>query len=124
MVKKKVFVVSLLLNVLLLAFLMGVAFHYRAKIVEKYEKLIGIYESPTEKELANFNNDPLEVLNDSLMIGADSTITCLFLGNSLTYCGVPEEEPDKTARGLTSTSVDKDYVHVLLKTISDNKHVS
>lgn len=124
MVKKKVFVVSLLLNVLLLAFLMGVAFHYRAKIVEKYEKLIGIYESPTEKELANFNNDPLEVLNDSLMIGADSTITCLFLGNSLTYCGVPEEEPDKTARGLTSTSVDKDYVHVLLKTISDNKHMN
>lgn len=124
MVKKNVFVASLLLNVLLIIFLCGVAFHYRAKIVEKVEKLIGVYESPTEKELAQFNNDPLEVLNDSLMIGADSTITCLFLGNSLTYCGVPEEEPDKTTRGLTSTRVDKDYVHVLLKTISKNKHVN
>ena len=124
MVKKRVFVASLLLNVLLIVFFCGVAFHYRAKIVEKYEKLIGVYESPTEKELANFNNDPLGVLNDSLMIGADSTITCLFLGNSLTLHGVIEEEPAEGLRGLTSTSVDKDYVHVLLKTISENKHVN
>jgi hypothetical protein len=42
----------------------------------------------------------------------------------LTYCGVAEEEPDKTKRGLTSTSVEKDYVHVLLKTISEEHNVN
>jgi len=80
--------------------------------------------SPKEEELANFNNDPLGAINDSIMIGSKTTITCLFLGNSLTYTGVPEEEPDKTRRGLTSTCVEKDYVHVLLNTISREKQVN
>ena len=66
----------------------------------------------------------MEAVNNSLIIGADSTITCLFLGNSLTYCGVADEEPDKTKRGLTSTSVDKDYVHVLIKMIAEEHHVN
>lgn len=124
MVKKNVFVTSLLLNVLLIVFLCGVAIQYRAIIVQKVEKLMGKYESPKEEDLAKFNNEPLEVLNDSLMIGADSTITFLFLGNSLTLHRVINEEPAEGLRGLTSTSVDKDYVHVLLNTISENKHVN
>lgn len=130
MVKKKfglshnLYVTSLLVNVLLFVFLCVFAFHFRAKLVEKFEKLVGKYESPTEKDLANFNNDPLEAVNDSLMIGADSTITCLFLGNSLTYHAVIDEEPAEGKRGLTATSVEKDYVHVLLKTISKEHHVN
>ena len=102
----------------------GVTFHYRGNIIEKVQKVLGMYKSPSEEYLANFNNEPLEAVNDSLMIGANSTITCLFLGNSLTYTGVPDEEPDKTKRGLTSTSVEKDYVHVLLKTISEEHKVN
>ena len=124
MTKKRILVASLVLNVLLIICISGVAFHYREKIIVKLEKLVGKYDSPSEKALANFNNDPVEAVNDSLIVGADSTITCLFLGNSLTYCGVAAEEPDKTKRGLTSTSVDKDYVHVLLKTISEEHHVN
>ena len=58
------------------------------------------------------------------MIGADSTIICLFLGNSLTYTGVPDEEPDKEKRGLTSTRKEKDYVHVLVGLIAENNHVN
>ena len=124
MTKKRILVVSLALNALLFICICGVAFHYRGKIIEKVQKELGMYNSPSEEYLANFNNEPLEAVNDSLMIGADSTITCLFLGNSLTYCGVAEEEPDKTKRGLTSTSVEKDYVHVLLKTISEDHNVN
>ena len=89
----------------------------REKIIEKVESYMGLYESPTESALKGFNTEPLEAVNDSLMIGSDSTITCLFLGNSLTYHAVINEEPAEGKRGLTSTSVDKDYVHVLLKTI-------
>lgn len=102
----------------------GITYHYRSKVIEKIEKITGKYSSPREEALASFNNDPLEAVNDSLMIGADSTITCLFLGNSLTYCGVPEEEADKEMRGLTSTTKEKDYVHVLLKTICENKKIN
>lgn len=58
------------------------------------------------------------------MVGADSTIICLFLGNSLTYTGVPDEEPDKEKRGLTSTSKEKDYVHVLVGLIAENNRVN
>ena len=124
MTKKRILVVSLVLNAFLMICVCGVAFHYRDKIIEKAQRVLGMYESPTEKELSNFNNEPLEAVNDSLMVGADSTITCLFLGNSLTYCGVPDEEPIKDKRGLTSTSVDKDFVHVLVKMIAEEHHVN
>lgn len=124
MKRKRILVASLVLNAFLIICVCGVVFHYRGKIAEKIEKRLGKYESPKEKDLANFNNEPLEAVNDSLMIGADTTITCLFLGNSLTYHAVIDEEPAEGKRGLTSTSVDKDYVHILLKTISDNKQVN
>lgn len=48
----------------------------------------------------------------------------LFLGNSLAYCSVPEEELDKEMRGLTSTSKDKDYVHQLVERIAKNDSVN
>ena len=124
MAKKGILVASLVLNVLLITCISGAAYNYKEKIIVKLEKIAGKYNSPSEKDLANFNNDPLGVINDSLMIGADSTITCLFLGNSLTLHDVIDEEPAEGLRGLTSTRVDNDYVHVLLKTISKNKHVN
>ena len=124
MTKKKILVASLVLNAVLIIFICGAAFHYRGKIVEKAQKVLGLYESPSEKALANFNDKPLEAVNDSLIVGADSTITCLFLGNSLTYHDVIDEEPAKGKRGLTATSVDKDYVHVLVKMIAEEHHVN
>lgn len=124
MTKNRILVASFVLNALLIICICGAAFHYRGKIMEKAQKVLGLYKSPSEEDLAHFNNEPLEAVNDSLMVGSDSTITCLFLGNSLTYCGVAEEEPDKTKRGLTSTSVDKDYVHVLIKMIAEEHHVN
>lgn len=124
MTKKRIFLASLVLNALLFICICGIAFYYRGKIFGIVQKSLSMYESPSEKALANFNDKPLEAVNDSLVIGSDSTITCLFLGNSLTYHAVIDEEPAEGKRGLTATSVDKDYVHVLLKTISEEHHVN
>lgn len=124
MKKERLLLLSVILNVVLVVAGGGYAFHKRERIMEKIHQWMGTYTSPSEQALSSFNNEPLEAVNDSLMIGADSTITCLFLGNSLTYTGVPEEEPDKAKRGMTSTAKDKDYVHVLVKMIAENKHVN
>lgn len=124
MKKEKLLLFSIILNAFLIVVGGSLVFYKRERIMEKFQTFLGRYETPTEKALASFNNDPLEAVNDSLMIGADSTITCLFLGNSLTYTGVPEEEADKEKRGLTSTQKEKDYVHVLIRMISDQKKVN
>jgi len=124
MTKKRIFVVSLVLNALFIICFSGFTFHYRGKIIEKTQKIMGMYKSPSEEYLSKFNNEPLEAVNDSLMVGADSTITCLFLGNSLTYHAVIDEEPAEGKRGLTATNIEKDYVHVLLKTISEEHKVN
>lgn len=80
--------------------------------------------TPTEKELLDFNNDPISFVNDIYDIKSDTTISILFLGNSITLCTMPEEEPDKTERGLTSTAVSKDFVHKLVTKLSDRYSVN
>ena len=124
MKKEKLFSLSILLNIVLMVVIGGAAFYKRDRIIEKIQFLLGTYGSPTEKALSTFNDEPLEAINDSIMIGADSTITCLFLGNSLTLHAPIEEDPDKEKKGLTSTRKEKDYVHVLLKLISENKKLN
>jgi len=80
---------------------------------------------PTEKVLATFNREPYQFVNEKEIFDESAkTISILFLGNSLTYTEAPEEEPDKTYRGLTSTTKDKDYVHQLVKRISQEKKVN
>ena len=129
--KKKVIVISVLLNILFVLCVGVFVIHHRSVIKEKIQNVFIKPQppeeetlSPKEKALANFNNEPLEAVNDSLMIGVDSTITCLFLGNSLTYHAVIDEEPAEGKRGLTATSVEKDYVHVLVKMIAENNRVN
>lgn len=76
----------------------GLGWHYRDKIADKFGLLA---QRPSDESLLAFNNERLEVLNDSLIADErDKTVSILFLGNSLTYTGVPVEEPDKTMRGL------------------------
>ena len=100
----------------------GLGWHYRGKIADK---LGLVAQKPSDASLLAFNNEKFEVLNDSLIVaGCDSSVSILFLGNSLTYCGVADEDPDKTKRGLTSTSIDKDYVHRLVRMISERDSVS
>lgn len=77
----------------------------------------------SERVLKTFNNDIYDdFLDGEFIVNQDaSTVEFLFLGNSLTYCGVPDEEPDKTRRGLTSTKIENDYVHKLVSMYA-NKH--
>ena len=124
MKKQRLLELSLLLNVLLIIGVCTLAIYKRDKIMEKVQTFLGTYDSPKESALKAFNNEPLEAVNDSLMVGSDSTITCMFLGNSLTYHSVIDEEPAEGKRGLTSTSVDKDYVHILLKIIAEKNSVN
>ena len=81
-------------------------------------------EIVSEKDLKQFNKEPYSFGNGRIDIGSEQTIKILFLGNSLTYTSAPEEEADKELRGLTATSKDKDYVHQLMKMISENKNVN
>ena len=130
MKKDHLFIYSVLLNVLLFVLFGGVAYHKRHRFVEITESLFNIQSvaynnsDPKEEDLKNFNNEPLEAVNDSIMIGAKKTISCLFLGNSLSYCGTAKEEPNKEKRGLTSTSKEKDFIHVLVRKISEDKNVN
>ena len=98
--------------------------HRWSQIAERGNKYLGKDYVPTEQLLSTFNNDPLEVSNELLDIGADSTVTILFLGNSLTYTDVPEEEIDKEKRGLVSSRKDKDYVHQLVAMIAAGDSVN
>ena len=77
----------------------------------------------SERVLKTFNNDIYDdFLDGEFIVNQDArTVEFLFLGNSLTYCGVPDEEPDKTRRGLTSTKIENDYVHKLVSMYA-NKH--
>lgn len=100
----------------------GLGWHYREKIADKFGLLA---QRPSDESLLAFNNEKFEVLNDSLIIDSrNSTVSILFLGNSLTCCGVADEDPDKTKRGLASTSIEKDYVHRLVQMISERDSVN
>lgn len=110
------------INVMGLVMAGGLGWHYREKIAN----MLGLLaQRPSDESLLAFNNERFEVLNDSLIIeGHDITVSILFLGNSLTYCGVANEDPDKTKRGLTSTRIEKDYVHRLVQMISQRDTVN
>lgn len=116
--------ISLAINIIALA--CGILFvvHRWSQITERAGKYLGKNYVPTEQLLSTFNKEPLEASNELLDIGADSTVTILFLGNSLTYTDVPEEELDKTKRGLVSSSKEDDYVHQLVNMIATNDSVN
>ncbi|MCM1321745.1 MAG: hypothetical protein NC176_08830 [Treponema brennaborense] len=80
----------------------------------------------SEAILETFNNDiDKDVLNDALIVNQNlKTVTFLFLGNSLTYCSAPEEEADKTRRGLASTKIENDYVHRLVSMYAEKHNVN
>ncbi|WP_041610322.1 SGNH/GDSL hydrolase family protein [Treponema brennaborense] len=87
----------------------------KSKIQNYHQKLV-LKNEISESVLRTFNNDIFDDLvnNEFIINPAYETVEFLFLGNSLTYCGMPEEEPDKTRRGLAATKVENDYVHKLI----------
>lgn len=104
----------------------GLCIYKKDSIAKRLERFARYFDKtqPTEAVLRGFNNEPLEVLNGRYGVASggekdSATVSMLFIGNSLTYCGVPNEESDKTRRGLTSTSIEKDYVHVLMRMLCE-----
>jgi hypothetical protein len=120
----KVLVISILLNVIFMLLFLSAVYYKRDSIAYKINEIINRPEV-SENVLLTFNQEPYNSINGELNKHYDKTINILFLGNSLTLCGVPEEESDREhERGLTSTSMDKDYVHLLINKISDEKQVN
>src|SRR5574344_2032330 len=120
----KVLVISILLNVIFMLLFLSAVYYKRDSIAYKINEIINRPEV-SENVLLTFNQEPYNSINGELNKHYDKTINILFLGNSLTLCGVPEEESDRQhERGLTSTSIEKDYVHLLINNISEEKHVN
>ena len=119
-----VFLLSVAMNIVFMAgFLFICGWKWNA-ITTRFEKAFRKFQ-PSEKVLSTFNKEPYMFVNEKELFSSDApTVSILFLGNSLTYTGVPEEEADKTPRGLTSTAKEKDYVHLLVKRISTEKRVN
>lgn len=120
---------SLVANAVFLALFLTVGIwkfdSIKRRILEAVNKA-SFKRQTSESVLKTFNNDvDKDVLNDTLIISQDAEIVeFLFLGNSLTYTGVPEEEPDKTRRGLTSTKIENDYVHRLVSMYAEKHNVN
>ena len=121
---RKITIASVILNIFFLLGFISICIYKKDSISKRFEKLLA-KNQPSEKVLATFNKEPYQFVNETEFFAESApTISILFLGNSLTYTGVPEEEPDKTPRGLTSTAKEKDYVHLLVKRISQEKKVN
>ena len=82
--------------------------------------------STFEKDLLQFNKEPYLISNGKISTNHifTRTIKILILGNSISLTGVPDEEPDKTPRGLVSSDVNHDYAHILMNRISKDKDVN
>lgn len=120
--KKRIFGVSLALNIIFFVLFIGMIVYKWDSI---HNKIFSFqYHLPSEKELLCFNNDPIPINEGFLEAESDSTVSMVFLGNSITICTMPEEESDKTKRGLTSTSIYNDYVHRLIEYISNKYNVN
>ena len=118
------FILSVGINIFLFLCIGLYTYQRKEIIIGKIEGLVRPSNIPSEKLLLTFNNEPLDASNEFFDMNADSTVTILFLGNSLTYTSAPDEESDKTKRGLVSSSKEKDYVHQLVRMIAEGDGIN
>ena len=102
---------SLIANFLFLLLFSAIAvwkFDSLKQKIQTFSKNQNLQSQTSEKVLKTFNNDVYDdFLDDEYIVNPDAkTVEFLFLGNLLTYTGVPDEEPDKTRRGLSSTKIE------------------
>lgn len=95
------------------------------KLEKKILKMVNRNENtPSESVLAIFNSNPLPAYDGVYDAGVDSTISIVFLGNSITYHSVWEENGDQRPRGMAATTLEQDYVHQLIDLIATSYHVN
>ena len=108
----------------LLSVSLNVTYEYKTHKFSKKIHNITHKNIPSENILATYNNKPLSAFNGFYDKGADSTISVIFLGNSITYHSAWEDGGDQNSRGMAATELEKDYVHQLLRLISDAYNVN
>ena len=121
--KSRLFRLSVVANVLMFVMLCGIGYYKRASFVRLYDKHFA-KSQVNEQELKAFNTVKYDGVSNYYTVERGGQLKVLFLGNSLTYCGVAAEEPDKTRRGLTSTAPEKDYVHLVVKRLAEDNNAS
>lgn len=126
---KRFLAISLALNLIFL-FFSFLCIYKRQSIMTSFAWVLQKFDghSPTESVLAAFNVEPLDCSNDFYSIGANEQkcISMLFLGNSITYHKQVEDTNhtviDTRSRGLASTRLENDYVHILVEMLAAQKH--
>ena len=116
----------LLVALLLLSLSLNVIYEAKThKFEKKIHKMVSRNENtPSESVLATFNSNPLPAYDGVYDTGVDSTISIVFLGNSITYHSVWEKDGDQRSRGMAATTLEQDFVHQLIKSIATSYHVN
>jgi hypothetical protein len=117
--KRKAFTVSVIVNIVLVGILGFGAYYKRDQIVYYVNKYI-TPPNKLEKDTAVFNTEPYET--EIQYINTDKypkALRIAVLGNSLSFHGINELWDHES--GMAASSVEKDYVHILLKKLSETK---
>jgi len=120
---KKLFVASIILNIVLFGILCFGAYYKRASITNYVTKLYNTillrkYLEKTGEHFGEFSRQKYQVEIQYINNNYDNKLKIAILGNSLTLI------PDwNGGAGLTASEPSKDYVHILLNTISTEKYL-
>ena len=124
--KKKIFVVSICLNAILVLMFAVLCYHKRDSIKTKFETLFCPQKEQKIENLAKPMNQ--EVWKPSFQKlekeGADACIKIAFIGNSLAFHGVSKDVYWERKCGMAASSLENDYVHKTVKKISDSRNAS
>jgi hypothetical protein len=125
MEKRKMFIGSIILNLILMGMMCFIAVYKRDRIVYYFNKIFVSQESVEKKreaQLAQFNLEPYETEIMSIKNNSNETVRVAFLGNSLSLIdGWPS---GGFGAGLAASDVDHDYIHLLLNEIVKRKNVN
>lgn len=116
---KKYFQLSFSLNIffLLLFILLG---------YKKRDKILGLFHQQnivSESQLLEFNNERIPTAHQYFNCNSDTTISILFLGNSITRHGILTNIWDHNS-GMAATTENDDYVHQLVRMVAESKNVN
>ena len=122
---RKLFIVSIILNIVLFGILCFGAYYKRASIVRYINTFYNvIIKNNSENTISVFNQSPYETdikyINNSQF---EKNIKIAILGNSISLHGIIEGLWDYES-GMAASDLEHDYVHVLLNKISMEKQCS
>jgi membrane-bound acyltransferase YfiQ involved in biofilm formation len=120
---KRLLVLSLIINIFFVAFFSFGVYYKRSSIINYFGKFYNaIFNNKTfENDILVFNKSPYQTdvkyLNKNKF---EKTIKIAILGNSISLHGIVENLWDHES-GMAASDLDHDYVHILVKKISEEK---